>query len=91
VLFRSGAADTLFGMKTPGRGNAFQQVFTMQAGNPSAKCITPNADAYMFPAEYTSSKFNNLPCSNQNFDLLGSFVGGTSQSDVIKYATRNIL
>ncbi len=86
-----GSADTLFGMRTPGRGNAFQQVFTMQAGNPSAKCITSNPGAYMFPPEYAASKYNDLPCNNQNFDALASFVGGSSTSDGIKYAPRNIL
>ena len=86
-----GAADTLFGQRTPGRGNAFSQVFAMQAGNPSAKCITSNPDAYQFPASYASSQYNNLPCTNQNFDALASFVGGSSQNDVIKYAPRNSL
>jgi len=63
----------------------------MQAGNPSAKCITSNPGAYMFPAEYASSKFNDLPCNNQNFDALTSFIGGSSTNDVIKYSPRNIL
>ena len=76
--------DTMYGLGLPGRGYAYAQQFNFDVNNSAACMIDPSLIPYY---QFTPEQRANLMQScnpNASVDLLGSVIGGSRNSDVIK-------